>query len=328
MPRFETVKVPCAGRRVERPTPGGIGEPPRVRGDLGERLPVRVEHDGHEQRVVRGNGDADIDARVALDLAVDVRGVEAREVAQRSGRRLHDEVVERRHVVALVACLAPPRRDLRHVDVRRDGEEGNRGRRLDHPARDRRLRRRQLDDVTSPFPSAAAVARPRVAPAAALVTSSLVIRPPGPVPAMSWSETPSSTAVRLATGVAFGRRGPAPSLDGRARRDGARRDSRRGPPRGRRSLLAARSALAVREGRDRLAHRGRAALRHEDRGERARGLGLVHDGRLVRLDLDQPLAALEGVAGRLQPADDDGVGHRVRQLRHRQLAGHDGRLTP
>ena len=40
---------------------------------------------------------------------------------------------------------------------------------------------------------------------AALVTSSPVMRPPGPVPAMPCSEIPSSTAVRFATGVAFGR---------------------------------------------------------------------------------------------------------------------------
>ena len=41
---------------------------------------------------------------------------------------------------------------------------------------------------------------------AARCTSSLVILPPGPLPATSWSERPSSTAVRRATGVAFGAR--------------------------------------------------------------------------------------------------------------------------
>ena len=47
---------------LQRSPPRSVGEPPRVRGDLDERLPVGIEHDGHEQRVVRGNGDADVDA--------------------------------------------------------------------------------------------------------------------------------------------------------------------------------------------------------------------------------------------------------------------------
>ena len=110
-----------------------------------ERLPVGVEHDRHEQRVVRSDGDADVDAGVALDLAVDVRRVEARKRLQRSGGRLHDEVVDRRSLVAFLARSAPQRRDQRHVDVGRDGEGRDRRRRLDHPARDRRLRRRQLE---------------------------------------------------------------------------------------------------------------------------------------------------------------------------------------
>ena len=63
MPRFETVKVPSmqvVGR--QRSTPRSVREPPRVGGDLGERLPVGVEHDRHEQRIVGGDGDADVDA--------------------------------------------------------------------------------------------------------------------------------------------------------------------------------------------------------------------------------------------------------------------------
>ena len=65
----------------------------------------------------------------------------------------------------------------------------------------------------SPFPRAICCGCAPVS-AAAFCTSSRVIRPPGPVPTRPWSETPSSTAVRLATGVAFGRCAPAPSCWG------------------------------------------------------------------------------------------------------------------
>ena len=97
---------------LERPTPGGVREPPRLRGDLGERLPVGVEDDRDEQGVVGRDGDADVDARVALDLSVDVGRVEAREVPERVRSRLDDEVVERGHDVALGSRVAPPRDDL------------------------------------------------------------------------------------------------------------------------------------------------------------------------------------------------------------------------
>src|SRR5262245_9407488 len=50
--------------RTERPPAGGVGETPRVGGDLGERLLIRVEHDGYQKRVLGGDGDADVDARV------------------------------------------------------------------------------------------------------------------------------------------------------------------------------------------------------------------------------------------------------------------------
>ena len=56
---------------------------------------------------------------------------------------------------------------------------------------------------TSPFPRLAGsgAGAGAVVPdsAAARSTSSRVIRPAGPVPTIPWSETPSSTAVRLAT---------------------------------------------------------------------------------------------------------------------------------
>ena len=73
MPRFETVKVPWwRSSGLQRSTLRRIDEPPRVRCDLRERLLVGVEYDGHEQRIVCGNRDADVDAGVVLDLAVHV----------------------------------------------------------------------------------------------------------------------------------------------------------------------------------------------------------------------------------------------------------------
>ena len=148
MPRFETVNVPSwKSSGLERPPPRAVRERSRLLGELGERLAVGVAHDGHEQRVVGGDRDADVDARVELDLAVDVGGVEARELAQRGSDGLDDEVVDRRRVLAPLASLPARRDDLRHVDVGRDGEDRDRRRRLDHPARDRRLRRGRLDDA-------------------------------------------------------------------------------------------------------------------------------------------------------------------------------------
>ena len=164
------------------------------------------------------------------------------------------------------------------------------------------------------------------ASAAARVTSSTVIRPPGPVPVSPWRETPSSTAVRRATGVATGRPGAEPSVSGpRLGAPGSQRGAE--PPAraaGRRPCVAACRAVAVRKRRDRLSDGHRRALRDEDRVERPVPLGLVDHGGLVGLDLDQALAPREGLARRLQPAEDHRVGHRVGELRHRQLARRHG----
>ena len=63
MPRFETVKVPSwksSGRSVRRRA--RVRERSRLLRDLRERLAVGVAHDGHEQSVVGGDRDADVDA--------------------------------------------------------------------------------------------------------------------------------------------------------------------------------------------------------------------------------------------------------------------------
>ena len=155
--------------------------------------------------------------------------------------------------------------------------------------------------LTSPLPETGACAvEPRSCPPRPplVVTSSTVIRPPGPVPVSAvegdaeldrgpprdrrrdgtCGAEPSAAGAALGGGVAAG---------GGARRLGLRR--RTAVPRGRR-------AVAVREGRDRLSDRHGRALGSEDRVERPVPLGLVDDGRLVGLDLDQTLASLEGLA--------------------------------
>ena len=183
-----------------------------------------------------------------------------------------------------------------------------------HAARDRLARRRQLDHGGRPLEvgvSGAGSADP------ARTTSSLRMRPPGPVPSSPASEMPSETAVRLATGVA------------RARvvASGLRRDRRAGgDERSRRfdgglgtiDFHGRRRAVSVTEPRNRLAERGDSTLGHEDLSEQPVRLGLVDHGRLVRLDLDQRIAPEEALAGSLQPADDRSLAHRVRQARHPQ----------
>ena len=78
----------------------------RLAGDLAQRLLVGVEHGRHDQRVVRRDGDAHVDARVQLDLPVAVAAVGARVLPQRQGRRLDDHVVVGRR---RLASRAPPR---------------------------------------------------------------------------------------------------------------------------------------------------------------------------------------------------------------------------
>ena len=135
--------------RSERPRAPSTSR--RVSAAISARLlPVGVGDDRHEQRVVDRNGDADVDARVALDAPVDVRRVESRKLAQNECGGLDDEVVERGRVLGLLPRAAAKRDDLRHVGVGRDGEGRDLRSRLRHATRDRRLCRRQLDDGDVP----------------------------------------------------------------------------------------------------------------------------------------------------------------------------------
>ena len=209
--------------KVPPESSGGVIAPARTRsasardsrGDWPRRLAVGVEHGRDDERVLARHGDADVDARVELELAVAVGAVGAREVAQRERARLDDEVVERGG--GLVAGrgleLLAQRDGLLHVDLDGDDEVGRGRLRLGHPPRDGLLQAREVllgglaaagllvagDDgagtaafgargvgaPASAGASASAGPRPRRSrrrPSAAASTSAFTIRPPGPVP--------------------------------------------------------------------------------------------------------------------------------------------------
>ena len=237
--------------------------------------------------------------------------------------------LSRRSLLAPLARLAPRRDDLRHVDVRRDGEDRDRRRRLGHPAGDRRLRRRRLMDADLALAGDRRTRR-RSRGGIRLGCRSCHI--------LDGDSAARAGAGELVEGDAELDRSPARDR----RRDGTSRCSvvdggpllggqdhsgGRSQPLGRRRrrpCLATCLAVAVRERRDRLSHGHGRALGGKDRVERPVPLGLVDHGGLVGLDLDQALASLESLARGLQPAEDDRVGHRVGELRHGQLAGRHG----
>ena len=165
---------------------------------------------GTIERVLAGHRDADVDARVQLELAVAVGAVRARELLQRQRGGLDHEVVERRRgvVAGRGLELLAERDGLLHVDLEREHElrRGRLG--LGHPARDRLLEPREVLDrrlaparcrrrptrpafgasrsgASSAGVSSAASGSASAAclplPAAAS-TSALTIRPPGPEP--------------------------------------------------------------------------------------------------------------------------------------------------
>ena len=199
--------------------------------------------------------------------------------------------------------------------------------------------------------SSSALGRAAPAPplSAAACTSAFTIRPPGPEPSSRASSTPSSRAIRRATGEAFTRSpSPAPLLGARAGR-GARsaraagllgaRGSRLGlGSSARRSgssrrLLRSGSASAsprrllarlarLADARDQLADGERVALLGHDLDQHAVGVGLVGHVGLVRLDLHERLAALDLAALLHEPLEDRALLHRVGQARHRDVGGH------
>ena len=88
MPRFETVNVEAVSSSGESRRRCARAARSRVSAAIdGERLAVGVDDRGHEQRILRGHGDADVHPAVALAPPVDERAVERGVLAQRQRRR-------------------------------------------------------------------------------------------------------------------------------------------------------------------------------------------------------------------------------------------------
>ena len=291
------MKVPSVelGRR-ELPRPGLLREIARLGADVLERLPVRIANDRDEQGVLGRHGDADVDLGRVTESLLAVGRIHAWVLTQRDGARLDDEVVERR----LRVERRPPLGCRRHVDLDLDRERRD-GRGLEHVASDACWTR-----------ESGSGAAPGRSPPAACSTSSLVIIPFGPLPWTAVRSTPRSAAIRFAIGRGVDARG-AGGAGCRLRRGlgidlgRSRSGGRCGCP-----LLARRA-----DSRDRRADRGRLALGDEDLEQRPVALGLVLHRRLVRVDLDERLAACDLGALRDEPLCDRSLLHRVGE------AGHD-----
>ena len=212
----------CELGRRQPARAGALDERAGLGRQLVEGLQVGVVQRRHQQGVVERDGDADVDTREADDVLAEDAGVEPRVLAQRQRHRANDEVVQRRHVAVLeLRELRPHRHRAGHVDLGGELELRDLRARLDHPAPDRPLHRAELDPrlgastvgrAASPASDGAACACAPSGMAAAARTSARTMRPPGPVPETEASGTPSSAAVRRATGVAATR--AARSCDG------------------------------------------------------------------------------------------------------------------
>ena len=186
---------------------------------------------------------------------------------------------------------------------------------------------------------------------AAACTSAFTIRPPGPEPSSRASSTPSSRAMRRATGDAF-TRPPSPLLGARslvavpawvspppspAPATALASPSAAAPTGSRCSCSASSPAFSssgsafscfagfsprlarLADARDQLADGERVALLGHDLDQRAVGVGLVGHVGLVRLDLHERLAALDLAALLDQPLEDRALLHRVGQAGHRDV---------
>ncbi len=150
MPRFEIVKVPSSRSGI-------LSFPSRARATRSARaaaisstdLRAGVADDRHDQAVVGGDGDADVDGRVPVDPPVDEERVDRRVTLERGGDEAREDVVDGRLRLALPQELdhsLPRRRELGRVRGHRQLED----RRLPgfgQAPRDRPPDRRELDDL-------------------------------------------------------------------------------------------------------------------------------------------------------------------------------------
>ena len=341
MPRFETVNVPPAssgGRTVLSRTRSARARV--VRAMSPSDLRVGVEDRRDDERVLAGDGDADVDAGVQFEAAVAVGAVGAGELAQGERGCFDDHVVERWDglvVAGGVLELGAQRAGGGHVDVGGDREVGDGRLGFGHAAGDDLLQARELLDVdlalgagrgglgrgrrrrgAAAGGASGAAWRARSAGAsAAASTSDFTMRPSGPVPtmalqvdvALAGDASGQWRCLHAVAAVAGPRRrarrwrrrrrrpGRAALRPGRGRMGaglgGVARVSARAP---RREPLRGGGRLgSLADGRDHRADRqGRALGRHDV--QRAVGVGLVGHRRLVGLDLDDLLAAGDGVA--------------------------------
>ena len=127
---------PLSSGGVIAPAADALGERGRLPRDVGQPLGVGVEERRHEQRVVAGDDESDVDARVQLEAPVAVGAVDARVVAQRQRGRLQHQVVERRLDVVARECEHGA---ALHVDRDRDRVVGDGRARLRDAPRDELL---------------------------------------------------------------------------------------------------------------------------------------------------------------------------------------------
>ena len=289
-----------------------------VDGDLEDRLAVGVEDRRHEQRVVRGDGDADVHAAEADHPAVLEAAVHGRVLAQRQPGGVDEEVVHgRERRATLPAQLVAERGHALHVDRDLERELRDLGPRPRHPLDDRALGRRQVDDglLTASARSGGGRRGRRCAlggaadvrfgdPAARTGALESV-----QIDAELGCESPGDGGRARTRACAGG--------SGRGSWSGRRRRGRRG--RSGRCRRGRRRGAVDGQARDHVAEPGRLVLTDRDLAEHAVDLGLVHDRGLVGLDLDERLALRDRIARLLEPAQDDGLLHRVREPRHHDV---------
>jgi hypothetical protein len=79
---LDTVKVPPESSGGDLTRADALSERPGLGRDLGKALEVGVEHGEHDEGVLGGDRDADVDPRVLLHPPVPVGAVGARVIAQ------------------------------------------------------------------------------------------------------------------------------------------------------------------------------------------------------------------------------------------------------
>ena len=287
LPALVTVNVePRSSSGLSVPALRRVGEPLHVGVELVERTRVAVPHDRDDEPLLGLHGDADVVA-VEVDelVAVDAR-VQLRELLQRRRDRLQHERQEPLRVDAVKS----------HSSTQVTGG-------ISRCARVRCSNICRLRRGSAPASSAC---RARGRGAAAPRTSSSVIRPCGPVPAIAASSTPSSCASR---GRAASRAPCSSWLRRRLRSGRCRRAAGCAAP------FAADHDEHRADGDD-------LALADEDLRDDAGGRRRDLDRRLVGRDLDERIVLGDLLALRDEPARDLALGQSLAEVGQLELVRH------